>query len=209
MSGFHPINLDIKIDAWRLFCLRNEDPGFAVFRDKIFIRDHHTCQFCGFQAKLFQDIVNLDQDYQNNKLSNMVTACCFCSQCFFLESIGKTEFGGGSMIYLPEISQTDINGLCHVLFCAISSNTDYMPTAQAILNGMKQRSKLVEDKLGEGLSRPARLAQMLIDTPLDNQDAVMQAVLKDLRVLPSRTRFSAQIDAWAEDAVQDMGAQEA
>lgn len=209
MSGFHDIHLGIHVDAWRLFCLRNGDPAFSDFRDKVFERDHHTCQFCGFQANIYQDVVNLDQDYQNNKLSNMVTACCFCSQCFFMESIGKAEYGGGTMVYLPEISQADLNGLCHVLFCAISSNTDYMPTAQAILGGMKQRSKLVEEKLGEGMSSPARLSQMLIDTPMDNREAITRTILSDLRVLPSRTRFKTQLDAWAQSAVNEMNAQEA
>ena len=40
-----------------------------------------------------------------NKVSNLVTACCFCGQCCFLESVSVGKYGGGTLIYLPEIDQ--------------------------------------------------------------------------------------------------------
>src|ERR1700730_2887415 len=113
----YPVELKVQPGAWRLFVTRKEDPAFRKFSEKVFKRDNYTCQYCGFQAKEFQEVVNIDQNYRNNKLTNLVTACCFCAQCFFLDAVG-VSYGGGTLIYMPEISQTELNSFCHILFCA-------------------------------------------------------------------------------------------
>src|SRR5688572_30086292 len=105
----HDLQLAANLDGWRLFVRRREDKAFHPISQRIYQRDYYTCQYCAFQAKEFQEIVNLDGNYHNNKFSNLVTACCFCSQCLFLESVGLDEMGGGQLIYLPELSQADLN----------------------------------------------------------------------------------------------------
>ena len=105
MSALYNLQLSAMPDAWRLFLIRKNDDAFFEFSKKILTRDEYTCQFCGFQASEYQEIVNLDQNYRNNSMTNMVTACCFCAQCFFLEAVGKDDYGGGVLIFLPEMSQ--------------------------------------------------------------------------------------------------------
>lgn len=159
----YPLSLHVVPGAWRLFIVRKADKEFAKFSEQVWERDDYTCQFCGFQARQYQEVINIDNDYRNNRLSNMVTACCFCAQCFFLEAVGKGEYGGGTLIYLPEISQSDLSGLCHVLFCAIANATDYRVDAQNVYRNLKLRSKVVEEKLGEGMSNPGLVGQLLIN----------------------------------------------
>ena len=107
------------------FAARRGHPKFRALCKKIWKRDNFTCHYCGFQAKDYQEVVNKDQDYRNNALDNLVTACVFCTQCFFLESVGDNGYGGGTLIYTNEISQADINAFCHVLFCAMANNSQY------------------------------------------------------------------------------------
>ena len=142
-----------------MFAIRKADPAFLDFGKKILERDEYTCQFCGFQAKQYQEIVNLDNNYLNNKTTNLVTACCFCTQGFFLEAVGKNEYGGGALIYLPEISQNELNSFCHVLFCAIANATNYRTDAQNVYRTLKLRAKIVEQELGEGLQNPTLLGR--------------------------------------------------
>ncbi len=78
----------------------------------------------------------------------------FCSQCYFLESVGVGGYGGGNLIYLPELTQAELNSLCHVLFCAISNDTGYKNSAQTIYRSFKFRTEAVEEKFGEGTSDP-------------------------------------------------------
>lgn len=189
--------------AWRLYSARKSDKNFHEFEKKIFERDNYTCRFCGFQAKIYQDIVNIDGDYNNNKLSNIATACCFCAQCFFLESVGVGGYGGGTLIYLPEISQTELNSLCHVLFCAITNDTGYKSSAQTIYLGFKVRSQQIEDRFGEGTSDPSIFGHLLIDT-VDINNEKLAKILYGVRLLPSRAKFRKQIEGWAANALKEL-----
>src|SRR3989338_2122337 len=203
----HTIKLEVIPGAWRLFVARKRDPVFEEFSKQVFERDGYTCQFCGFQARQHQEVVNLDRNYRNNRLPNLMTACCFCAQCFFLESAGKDEYGGGTLIYLPEVTQPELNGFCHVLFCAMTNATAYYGDAQVIYRNLKMRSKVVEDQIGEGMSDPATLGQVLIDAQIEQRDAVGEALLKDMRLLSSHVRFTPQIEAWAKAALEEMSPQ--
>jgi len=199
----YPLKLMASPGAWRLYSARKADPRFKAFEQKVFQRDQYTCQFCGFQAKVYQDIVNLDGNYNNNRLANLVTACCFCSQCFFLESVGVGGYGGGTLIYLPELTQAELNSLCHVLFCAITNDTGYKMSAQTIYRSFKVRSQVVEDKFGEGTSDPAIFGHLLIDAG-HVSDATTDELFKTIRLMPSRAKFRRQIERWAASALEEI-----
>ena len=121
-----------------------------------------------------------------------------------MEFAGRGEHGGGALIYLPEMAQTDLNGLCHVLFCAITNATNYRSDAQAIYNSLRLRARLVEERYGENMSNPMIIGQMLIDSQVDGRENMASAILKDLRLLPSRTRFKPLIDVWAAAALNEV-----
>ncbi len=200
----HPeLILRASADAWRLFSARKSDGQFKTFEQKVLERDQYTCHFCGFQAKVFQEIVNLDGNFRNNKISNLVTACVFCTQCFFLESIGLGGFGGGILVYLPELTQAEVNSICHVLFCAITNNSAYKNTAQNIYLNFKLRSSMVDNKFGEGASEPAHFGHLLIDAAHVGQEKLLK-ITEGLRLLPSRARFRTQIETWASGAILEM-----
>ncbi len=198
---------DIKLmatpGAWRLYSARKADAHFKTFEQKVLQRDRYICQFCGFQAKQFQDIVNVDGNFTNNKSANLVTACCFCAQCFFIESVGVGGYGGGTLIYLPEFKQSELNSLCHVLFCAITNDTGYKNSAQSIYRSFKFRAQAVEDKFGEGTSDPAIFGHLLIDSGVSEENGT-EKLLKNIRLLPSRAKFRKQIEYWAASALEEI-----
>ena len=197
------LKLNATPGSWRMYSARKVDERFRSYEQKIFQRDRYTCQFCGFQARLFQEVVNLDSDYTNNRLSNLVTACCFCAQCFFIESVGVGGYGGGTLVYLPELTQTALNSLCHVLFCAITNDTGYKSSAQNIYRGFKFRSQVVEEKFGEGTSDPAIFGQLMIDAGVNKED-IKDQLFKNIRLLPSRAKFRKQIEKWASSALEEI-----
>jgi len=203
----HELLLAVNLSGWRVFVRRKEDKGFLPVEKRVFERDMHTCQYCGFQAKEYQEIVNLDGNYTNNKLSNMATACCFCTQCLFLQSVGVDEMGGGQLIYLPEISQGNLNSFCHVLFCAMENSTGYQDSAQSIYRSLKFRSQIIENKFGSGTSNPTVMGQMIIDHGSQSPKKKVD-ILKDMRLLPSHTKFKVQLDAWAAAALKELEAEQ-
>ncbi|WP_454782945.1 type IVB secretion system protein IcmJDotN [Legionella sp. WA2022007384] len=189
--------------SWRLYSARKVDERFKSFEQKVFQRDRYTCRFCGFQARLFQEVVNIDNNYANNKLDNLVTSCCFCAQCFFVESVGVGGYGGGTLIYVPELTQAELNSICHVLFCAITNDTGYKSSAQNIYRAFKFRSQLVEEKFGEGTSDPAIFGQLMIDAGVNDEERRAQ-LFKDILLLPSRAKFRKQIEKWAASALEEI-----
>lgn len=203
----HELQLAVNLSGWRIFIRRREDPAFLPVAQRVLDRDHYTCQYCGFQAKEYQEIVNRDGDYNNHKMSNLATACCFCAQCFFIESAGVDEMGGGQLIYMPEMGQANLNSFCHVLFCAMGNGTGYQDSAQSIYRSLKFRSQIIENKFGAGTSNPTSLGQLILDYREMYPDKQVD-ILKDMRLLPSYNKFKVQLDAWAAAALEEL-AQEA
>ena len=105
------LKLQLGADQWHRYALRKLDVKFDKFKQYILKRDDNSCFYCNFQADQHMEIVNLDHDYSKNNAENMVTSCPFCTQCLFLEMLGQSDYGGGLMIYMPELSQEDLNGL--------------------------------------------------------------------------------------------------
>lgn len=201
------LKLAVSLSGWRAFVGRKRDKAFLSAQKRVFERDHYACQYCGFQAKEFQEVVNLDGNYNNNKFSNMVTACCFCSQCLFLQAVGLDEMGGGQLIYLPEISQGNLNSFCHVLFCAMENNTGYQDSAQSLYRSLKFRSQIIENKFGSGTSNPVTMGQMMLEYQMQSPNKKIE-LLNDVRLLPSNTKFKVQLDAWAAAALKEMEAEQ-
>lgn len=202
----HELTLAVNLNGWRLFTRRRADKAFLPIATRVFERDNYTCQYCSFQAREFQEVVNLDGNYTHNKLSNLITSCCFCTQCLFLESVGVDEMGGGQLVYLPEMGQADLNSFCHVLFCAMGNGTGYQETAQAIYRSLKFRSQLIENKFGSGTSNPPTFGQLILEYTAQHPDKAVD-ILKDMRLLPSYTKFKVQLDAWAAAALEELAAE--
>jgi intracellular multiplication protein IcmJ len=201
------LQLAVNLLGWRNFARRKEDKAFLPVEKRILERDAYTCQYCAFQAKEYQEIVNLDGNYTNNKLSNMATACCFCVQCLFLQAVGIDEMGGGQLIFLPEMSQADLNSFCHVLFCAMGNNTGYQDSAQSIYRSLKFRSQIIESKFGAGISNPSVMGQILIEYQVKSPEKKVN-ILKEVRLLPSNVKFRTQLDAWAAAALRELGSED-
>lgn len=197
------LQLFIKQGLWRAYASRKEQKTFQSIAKKVLERDAHTCHYCGFQAQEYQEVVNLNRDVRNNNLSNLVTACVFCAQCHFLESVGQDDSSGGQLIYLPEMKQGDLNTLCHVLFCAMSNGTGYADTAQEIYRMLRLRVQIVEKKLGMGSSNPSALGRLILEYQA-KQSTVKQDFLKPLRLLPSYTKFKGYLEAWAASAAKEL-----
>jgi len=185
----YPLKLNVNPEGWRIFMHRRSDPRFINFTQKILRRDNFSCQYCGQKSTQHQEMINLDQNYFNNKISNLVTSCSFCAQCFFLESVGA-GYGGGVLIYLPEISQNHLNALCHVLFSAMDNDTEYKGTAQNVYRHLKLRAHVIEDELGEGMDEPALFGQLLIE--FDTRTLFVEKVFSSVRLLPSHAVFKTE-----------------
>ena len=206
MTALHDIELTATANNWRLFMLRRADPAFLAFQEKIHARDNYTCQFCGFQARDNLETININGNYLENKKNNLLSGCGLCAQCFFLEAVGKSDFGGGVLIYLPEMTQNELNALCHVIFVSMICRLNNASLAKNIYRSLKLRAQLIEEKVGEGLSNPAQFGQMLIEAGEQHKKpAIQETIVKAFRLLPNLARFSAEIIAWSRAGINALG----
>ena len=192
-----PLKITAKSGAWRKFYNRKANPKFKGISAAILKRDKYTCRFCGFHSKEHQEIVNIDSDYDNNKLNNLATACSFCAQCFFLDSLGLDENSGGSIVYAPEVSQADLNNFCRVLFCSMEKNSPYKGKLQSIYVTLKNRIGPIENCFGPNSSNPNNFGRGLIDSYL-NEKQLNHKLLDSLRLLPAKSSFQPQINYWKD-----------
>ena len=191
----YPITLTAQRGAWLKFDSRRRNKKFVALKKRVLARDQNTCRYCGFVCNEFQEIVNKDKDYDNNKFDNLVTSCSFCTQCFFLDVVGTAENMGGVIIHLPEISQADLNNFCRVLFCSMDKESAYKGKLLAVYMSFKDRSKEVINCFGPESSDPKVFGQGLIDSYL-TPDQLQHEVLQHLRLLPARHAFKKQIEYW-------------
>ncbi len=202
------LGLQASAVNFQAFVSRKTHPVFQKLATEILARDQYTCQYCGFNAHEHMEIVNRDQNYSNNKKSNFVTACVFCAQCFFLNALSTGQYGGGVLIFLPELSQNKLCGLSHVLLQAMEEGGDYKEGAQNIYQALRNRSSIVDNKLGEGMSQPDHFGKVLIDYQRSHKKAPTELLTK-LRLLPLRSCFKTEIDDWLlekNSMVQRLGA---
>ncbi|OGT67830.1 MAG: type IV secretion protein IcmJ [Gammaproteobacteria bacterium RIFCSPHIGHO2_12_FULL_45_9] len=199
------IVLTATANNWRLFMLRRADSAFLTFQKKIHVRDEHTCQYCGFQARSHMETVNANGNYLDNKADNLVTACGLCAQCFFLEAVGRSDFGGGVLIYLPEMRQNELNALCHGIFASMLMRLDNAISAKNIYRSLKMRTSLIEEKIGEGFSNPILFGQMLVEASENKKQPLQTSITDKLRLLPNIARFSTEMIAWVKEGIAALG----
>ena len=163
-------------------------------RDKILSRDNDTCQGCGFQASDFQEIHHRSGDHSNFKDSNLETLCPLCHQVFHpdLASISS----GASMIWLPEITQVELNRLLFAVFAATKKGSSHplYNVAKAIWGLLEMRKVYLDNQLGK--SDPGIYGQMLLQMTkeeYDNRAETMRAI----KMLANPIRFEVEVDYWS------------
>lgn len=195
VSDLLPISLAAKRGNWSRFASRKNNKAFIALRDQVFARDDYTCRYCGFQAKDFQEVVNIDQNYNHNTLDNLATACNFCAPCFFLDGIGSDGKSGGTIIYLPEIPQSDLNHFMRALFCSMLRDAPYKGKLQAAYLSLQDRTKMVDEIFGPNSHQPMMFGQSLIDSGLTPAQE-KHPLFSELKFLPTRKFYKTQAEYW-------------
>lgn len=190
------LSLQPNFEGVARFLGRKDDPSFPELRAKVLQRDNHTCRFCGFHAEKYQQIVNVDGDYTNNKVENLATACVFCMHCQLL-GLRNTN---AKIIFLPEMSQIELNHFVRVLFCASIMHAEFTDIAKTLFQSFRKRSDMVEEVFGAGSSDSLVFAQSLIDVDPEIRKKKSKA-MASLRLLPARNYYRRQIDYWAHSII--------
>jgi intracellular multiplication protein IcmJ len=198
------LSLQANDRGWRLFLLRRDDPSFEQFKQKVLKRDHYTCYYCNFVSTQHMEVVNIDGNYSKNKMANMATACPYCTQCHFIQAIGDHGFGGGVLIHLPQLTQIQLNALCHALFSDLVNSPARYTNSKSVYRELKLLAQPVEKKLGEGMSSPSLYGQLLIENASEKMDAFNENLMATIRLLPRLEKFTTFIQDYALEAYREL-----
>ena len=140
--------------------------------EKILKRDGYACCFCGFRAVQYQRIVRMPD--------GPATACSFCEQAMSLER--ASLMGGGILIWLPEITQAELNHILRAIYvaraCADGAMTE---AANRALDALTARRAEAKKRLGS--DEPFFLATVLQENMTDGEYAAACAKLEGIRFL--------------------------
>lgn len=148
-------------------------------------RDHHRCQFCGFESKKYQEVVALNGDPGDRRSDNLATACIFCHQCFNIEKV--PEMRSGVLIWLPELSQAALSHVCRAIFIARITSGPMADAARQGLDALMGRRDEAKARLGS--DDPAIVGAVMQDFLEDRDYAARVKKLKGMRLLPLDRRI--------------------
>lgn len=162
----------------------------AELRAAVFSRDENTCRCCGFTSGKYQDVHFIDQNRQNLAMDNLATVCIFCHQCFNLDQ--TTLMRSGVLVWLPEISQTDLHHIMRSIYVARISQGPMAEAARAALDTLMARRE--EARRRVQTDDPYVLSTVLKDFLTNRHYAERGNKLEGIRLMPLDRRLIRETD---------------
>ena len=148
---------------------------------KLFKRDDHTCQFCGFQSNEGMEPYHHNDDHSNNHIENLLTACGFCHASQHLGYVAETK--SASLIYLPEIDQYELNSILRAIYLVQLSGTlsEINNVVEDILDFVYMRRDVADELIGDQESIVS-LSKILRPLKDQHREGMLEP-LKDFRIM--------------------------
>lgn len=159
-------------------------------KQKIFERDDHVCQCCGFKSAKYQDVHFINGVKTDTRPENMVTACIFCYQCFNLDEV--SEMRSGVLIWLPEMAQAQLHHIARAVYVARISQGPIADAARRSLDILMHRRDEVRNRLGT--DDPYILAMVLRDYIGQKSYEIRDRKLEGVRLFPLDRRIIKESD---------------
>lgn len=159
-------------------------------KNSVLERDDYTCQCCGFRSEKYQQVHFKDHNKRNHGLDNLLTTCIFCQQCYDLEQVG--HMSSGALIWLPELSQRELNMIAKAVYVARISQGPIADAARKIHDLLLSRKEEAERRLTT--NDPFILSTILNDYMPLGAYKKREAKLEGIRLLPLDRRIIKETD---------------
>lgn len=159
-------------------------------KQKIFERDNHTCQCCGFKSEKYQEVIHVDGNPDNISEANLRTGCIFCHQCFNLDKVSIMR--SGVLLWLPEVDQADLHHIARAVYVARISQGAMAEAARKALDVLMTRRDEVCARIGT--DDPYILATVMQDYLNKNQYQTRNKKIDGVRLFPLDRRIIKESD---------------
>jgi len=160
-------------------------------KDAVFARDKKTCQYCGFSSNKFMRWVAKDGNPHNMQEANMMTVCLLCHDA--LNCGVRDGKAKGSFIYLPQLTQAELNWIIHTCFImqSLEGQKNLQHKIMIFFNGLKGNEAVAEKFFGKGSSNPLSLKNVMVMLSKTHYEARNQ-IFFGLRYLGSIKAYQAE-----------------
>lgn len=162
----------------------------ADLKARIFERDSHTCRYCGFLSRKYQEVNFLNSDKTDWNEKNLATACIFCQQCFGLDEVSAMR--SGVLLWLPEIEQAELHHIARAIYVARISQGPVADAARKALDVLMARREEVKKRIST--DNPYILATVLRDYLGPKHYDMRAKKLKGIRLFPLDRRIIKEAD---------------
>lgn len=169
--------------------------GFPQFADKLIAFKKNKCDCCGFRSDKFMRLVSKNNGYSVLKPELFLVTCPFC----FLTRRLERAKDKAVLLYLPEITQSQLNMITHVLWHFSESkslNSTQYHYANNMMNNLLKRSEVVESALGDKANLPENFAfalKSLSDEDYTNRNKAFDGI----RLMPIKKGFQSEVQHWS------------
>lgn len=194
----HPALRDVYDVPWQ-----PHNPNMPTpLRQQVIARDNWTCQCCGHATTGseayptgYMEVHHLDGNHHNEQPDNTVTVCPVCHDT--LHSGMATASIRVTTVWVPELTQTQINQLAISLFMRMSQDdSDSAKQAVALYDHLSARAEEASKRLGNEVLNISGLATALTLLPRDSPD---RDHLAGLRLLPASFSFDRPARYWVNN----------
>lgn len=132
--------------------LEQNNPDFIRAAKAVLIRDKHQCSQCGFTSTKWQQVVTKNESYTKKDFvdSNLITVCPLCFHGLRLGYAAEEK--SLSFIYLPELTQAELNNIMRLIYFYIEQpeidvdDEDLTPQQQS-MNDCKSYAEAIQMEL--------------------------------------------------------------
>lgn len=173
-----PLTLGVRRSSGAGKAGQSSGPVSKKQTEKALRRDDYACRFCGFRAEKYQRAVPYAEAGDDPPVA---TACIFCEQCLMLERAGM--MGSGTLIWLPEIGQAELNHIARAIYVAqADQDEDISGAATRALDALMARRGDAKKRLGN--DDPLLLATVLQESLAPDEAKQAMGKLDGIRLFP-------------------------
>lgn len=187
-----PLKIVCKAGNWQHFHDRTLSKNYGKIKDVISARDESACSFCGYPSDK-NELINKDGNYNNNKQDNIVLSCSICRQILLFDGHGLADDFGGRIVFLPEISQIDINHFMRTVYATMKKQPSFKSRLTDIMINIDERKDEVEGIFGKTSSDAKNFSQGLLDTFIDEKK-LQHEIMKSLKFIPDKSMIENEIE---------------
>lgn len=160
-------------------------------------QQNHTCSRCGWVCETTNQTHHLDDDHSNNALENLSVHCLLCHMCCHVGYAAVRRLG--TLIWLPEIEQSQLNALCRELWILNSAGT-YQADISRLMNELASKSAVCRSKIGT--NDPAAFANKLLRAD-DYEYSRREEYYPGVRLLFNPAAFHRAMPIWSQNHIRN------